>query len=82
MSSEHSPAKQAGIGHNGGPPLTGDDLKVLSLKQWCAINGFSVATGNRIIKRGDGPKLIQLSLRKFGICVGDNRRWQESRVRA
>jgi hypothetical protein len=72
LSLEHSPAKQRrpGIGHNGGPPFSVEDQKVLTIKQWCALNGFSVPTGNRI-----------LSLRRKGIRVGDNRRWQESNIR-
>ena len=84
MSIEHSPAKQrrSGIGHNGGPPLTVDDLKVLSFKQWCELNGISDATGKRILKSGSGPKVIQLSAKRIGIRVGDNRVWQERCARS
>ena len=63
-------------------PFNLEDQKVLTIKQWCALNGFSVPTGNRVLARGDGPPTIQLSPRRKGIRVGDNRRWQESRVRS
>jgi predicted DNA-binding transcriptional regulator AlpA len=84
LSLEHSPAKQrhSGIGHNGGPPLTADDMRVLSLKQWAALNGFSLMTGKRLIKAGQGPTTIQLSPRRVGVRMIDNRRWQESRMRS
>jgi hypothetical protein len=59
-----------------------DSLKVLSLKQWCALNGFSISTGKRILASGKGPKVLQLSSKRFGIRVIDNARWQESIVRA
>ena len=55
---------------------------VLSFAEWCALNGFSQATGRRIIKRGDGPPVVQLSLRRFGIRQSDNLAWQNSRLRA
>jgi len=62
--------------------LTADDMKVMSLNQWCKLNGFSLATGKRIIASPNGPKVIQLSLRRFGIRMIDNARWQESCARA
>jgi len=58
-----------------------NDLQVLTFAEWCELNRFSIATGNRILARGEGPPVIQLSKRRLGIRVGDNRRWQESRVR-
>ena len=85
MSSEHSPARQnrrGRIGHNGGPPLdTLEDQKVLAIKQWCDLNSFSVPTGKRVIASGEGPPVVLLSARRLGVRVGDNRRWQESRIR-
>jgi hypothetical protein len=35
--------------------------RVLSFRQWCELNGFSPATGERIIKRGEIP-VLQLSV--------------------
>jgi hypothetical protein len=57
------------------------DQRVMSLAEWCALNGFSIATGKRLILSGQGPKVIQLSKKRIGIRVCDNRAWQESRVR-
>ncbi len=58
-----------------------NDHRVLSFRQWCQLNAFSVATGRRIVASGVGPTVIQLSERRVGITVAENRRWQASRVR-
>jgi predicted DNA-binding transcriptional regulator AlpA len=55
--------------------------RVLSFLQWCAINGFSEATGRRILKSGNGPPVLQLSPRRIGIRESDNAAWQASRAR-
>jgi predicted DNA-binding transcriptional regulator AlpA len=54
---------------------------VRSFREWCEINGFSLATGRRILASGKGPKVIQLSPRRIGIRDSDNLAWQESRAR-
>jgi hypothetical protein len=61
--------------------LNGDGLKVLTVREWCALNGISEASGKRLIRDGKGPATIQLSERRIGIRRVDNARWQESRVR-
>jgi hypothetical protein len=58
-----------------------DDHRVLSFRQWCELNGFSPATGRRIINAGNGPIITQLSPRRIGITVTNNAAWQESRAR-
>jgi hypothetical protein len=58
------------------------DEQVLSFMQWCALNGFSPRTGRRLLASGNGPIVTQLSEKRIGITVGNNRRWQESRERA
>ena len=55
--------------------------RVLTFRAWCAVNGFSKATGRRIIKGGNGPPVLQLSARRIGIRESDNAAWQASRVR-
>jgi len=57
-----------------------DDDRVLSFNEWCAVNGFSRATGQRLCGTGQGPRFIQLSERRKGVTVGENRRWQKSRL--
>jgi predicted DNA-binding transcriptional regulator AlpA len=54
--------------------------RVLSFKTWCEVNGFSVATGRRIVARGQGSSMLKLSERKLGVRESDNRAWQNSRV--
>jgi hypothetical protein len=51
--------------------------RVMSFQTWCAVNGFSPATGRRIRKAGLGPKFIRLSERRVGVRESDNREWQE-----
>jgi predicted DNA-binding transcriptional regulator AlpA len=58
-----------------------DDHRVLSFKQWCELNGISLATGRRIINAGEGPVVTQLSPRRIGITVANNARWLETRAR-
>jgi predicted DNA-binding transcriptional regulator AlpA len=59
-----------------------DDHRVLSFAEFCALNGFSQATGRRIIKQGIGPAVTQLSARRIGVTVANNAKWQASRTRA
>jgi predicted DNA-binding transcriptional regulator AlpA len=54
--------------------------RVLTFRQWCAVNGFSDATGRRLIKAGDAPPILRLSERRVGIHESDNAKWQASRV--
>jgi predicted DNA-binding transcriptional regulator AlpA len=58
-----------------------NDLRVLSVDQWCRLNGFSEATGYRIIKSGKGPRVVKLSTRRIGIRVCDHKAWQASAIR-
>lgn len=55
--------------------------QVLTFEQWCLLNSFSEATGNRIIGSGAGPIVTGLSKRRRGITVGNNATWQASRAR-
>jgi hypothetical protein len=58
-----------------------DDQRVMTIDQWCQVNGFSWWTGQRLLRSGQGPKILQLSPRRIGITVGANREWQRSRER-
>jgi hypothetical protein len=57
-----------------------DDDRVMSFDDWCKLNGFSRSTGQRLIASGQGPRFIQLSEKRKGVTIGENRRWQESRL--
>jgi predicted DNA-binding transcriptional regulator AlpA len=54
---------------------------VLTFAEWCEINAISQPTGRRILASGNGPPVLQLSLRRLGIRMSDNLAWQQSRVR-
>ena len=55
------------------------DDHVLSFRAWCELNGFSPATGRRIINAGNGPVITQLSARRIGITVANHRAGQVRR---
>jgi hypothetical protein len=57
-----------------------NDDQVLTFDEWCRINNFSRATGQRLRRNGQGPHFIQLSEARIGVTVGENRRWQKSRL--
>jgi hypothetical protein len=58
-----------------------NDTRVLSIRKWCEVNDFSFDTGKRLIKAGKGPVITQISDRRIGITVANNRAWQKSRER-
>ena len=67
-----------------GPPLDVErqlDATVMTIPQWCKQCGFSVWTGQRLLKAGKGPKVTQISDRRIGITLGHHREWLASRVR-
>ncbi len=63
-------------------PLTSlHDDQVLLFREWCALNRLSERTGRRILDAPGGPVVTQLSPKRIGITVGNNKRWQATRVR-
>jgi hypothetical protein len=81
MSLEHSPTRSR---KKASPSvLFNDDNKVLTIRQWAALNSFSISTAHRILSRpkSERPVVTQLSAHRKGITVANNRRWQESRAR-
>ncbi len=59
-----------------------DDQRVMTLRQCAEVNGISLWTLQRLIKAGRGPVITQISDRRIGVTVGNNRKWQQSRERA
>jgi hypothetical protein len=66
------------IGATAGPPRDRD--LVLTFKQWCELNGFSKATGRRVLAAGK-CRYLRLSERRIGIRASDNAEYQESCLR-
>jgi hypothetical protein len=56
-----------------------DDDWIIPFALWCQVNNFSPATGRRLRKAGKGPIFTQISDRRIGVSVRNNRLWQESR---
>ena len=61
--------------------LTLSDDQVLDFHSWCQLNRISERTGRRILASPDSPQTVQLSQRRVGIRVADNRAWQHARER-
>src|SRR5262245_59476951 len=57
------------------------DSQVLTFFEWCQLNRFSERTGRRVLNSGSGPVVTQLSERRIGITVANNRAWQASKAR-
>jgi predicted DNA-binding transcriptional regulator AlpA len=68
------------IQNDTGLPVVHRD-RVLSFPEWCALNSLSVATGRRLVKAGNGPRVLQLSPHRIGVRESDNAAWQASRAR-
>ena len=49
--------------------------RILSFKDWCALNNISEATGRRIIRAGK-VRVTRLSERRIGIGEDDNADYQ------
>jgi hypothetical protein len=58
-----------------------NDAQCMTFREWCQLNRISERTGRRILASGDGPVVTQLSEKRIGVTVGNNRRWQEARAR-
>ena len=54
--------------------LLGDDL-ILTDADLCLLTGLSRTTLWRRRRRGEGPPRIRLSDGRFGVRLGDARRW-------
>jgi len=61
--------------------LTVDDQKILTVKQWAELNAISLWSAKKLMREGNGPRVVQLGQRRIGIRVIDNARWQEQRIR-
>jgi hypothetical protein len=61
------------------PALTNDFI-VMSLKQWRSIAALSERAARRLIRAGGGPVLTKLNDSKFGVTLGNHKRWLEART--
>jgi hypothetical protein len=64
------------------PLALSNDAQILTFREWCMLNRISERTGRRILSSGTGPIVTQLTAKRIGISVGNNKRWQAARERA
>jgi hypothetical protein len=57
------------------------DSRVLTFAEWCELNSFSLRTGRRILRSGNGPVVTQLSSKRIGITIANDRKWKLTRER-
>jgi hypothetical protein len=57
------------------------DTRVLTFAEWCELNSFSLRTGRRILRSGNGPIVTQLSTWRIGVTIGNDRAWKAKRSR-
>jgi predicted DNA-binding transcriptional regulator AlpA len=55
--------------------------RVVSLKQAADYTSLSIATLQRLIDRGEGPSVTQLSPRRIGFRESTLNKWLNARVR-
>jgi predicted DNA-binding transcriptional regulator AlpA len=55
--------------------------RVLSVADTAAMIGVDVKTLRRLVARGEGPDVVQLSLRRVGFRWSSICRWLDSRTR-
>jgi prophage regulatory protein len=53
--------------------------RVMTLAEFAAAAGISIATVHRRIADGTGPRTIRLSERRLGVRVRDYRAWLDAR---
>jgi predicted DNA-binding transcriptional regulator AlpA len=56
------------------------DRRVMTLREWSALSGFSYATAKRHKKDGTGPRFILIGKKMLGVRMCDHIAWQESRM--
>ena len=57
------------------------DARVLNVRQWSQLAGFSTRTAKRLFKSGNGPQVVQLSAQRVGVTLGAHRAWLAARTR-
>ena len=62
-------------------PITQQD-RVLSLREIAEMSNISLATLRRQIKRGQGPTITKVGLRKRGVRLQHARAWLDERAEA
>jgi predicted DNA-binding transcriptional regulator AlpA len=58
-----------------------EDMRVLTLAETAAMICVSHISLKRMVAKGEGPPVVQLSRRRVGIMIGDARRWLEDQKR-
>jgi hypothetical protein len=58
------------------------DQRVMTVAEFSDLNAISIATAKRLLRSGEGPRVLRLSTKRIGVRVIDNREWQEARMRS
>jgi predicted DNA-binding transcriptional regulator AlpA len=63
-------------------PVIQHESQVLRLREWAVLANISLRTARRLMASGDGPKVVRLSSRRFGVTVAAHREWIAARETA
>lgn len=56
--------------------------RFVTIKNWCQMCGISEITGYRMLRKGQGPKVTQLSPGRIAIRWDHLHQWLEAQVRS
>jgi len=59
-----------------------DPAQVLRVKEWIKLVGLCPDLAWRMLRSGQGPRLLKLSERRYGIKVADHLEWLERCAKA
>jgi predicted DNA-binding transcriptional regulator AlpA len=62
-------------------PVSLNDSQVLRLPEWAQLARISLRTARRLMASGDGPRVVRLSSRRFGVTLAAHKEWIASRER-
>ena len=61
----------------------GNPAQVITVEQWARLSNFSHSTARRILfEQQNGPPLLRISKRRYGIRLADHFAWQQRLVEA
>lgn len=56
----------------------GNPAQVITIDQWARLANISYSTARRILfEQKDGPPLLRISKRRYGIRIADHLQWQQ-----
>jgi hypothetical protein len=55
--------------------------QVLSVNQWFVLADLSPSTGWKLLHSGEGPPMLRITERRYGVRVIDHQKWTDKLVK-